>query len=64
MGKSTQSPSMQLLISTSFLLLGADLVTEYDRAVENMISTSLKEKYPDYEYASSLNPIPANQNIL
>lgn len=28
---------------------GADLVTEYDRAVENMISTSLKEKYPDYE---------------
>ncbi|KAJ5692050.1 hypothetical protein N7462_001473 [Penicillium macrosclerotiorum] len=28
----------------------ADLVTEYDRAVENMISTSLKEKYPDYEF--------------
>lgn len=27
---------------------GADLVTQYDRAVENMISTSLKEKYPDY----------------
>lgn len=27
---------------------GADLVTEYDRAVENMISTSLKDKYPDY----------------
>ncbi|KAJ5392372.1 Inositol monophosphatase 2 [Penicillium cosmopolitanum] len=26
----------------------ADLVTEYDRAVETMISTSLKEKYPDY----------------
>jgi len=30
-------------------LVGADLVTEYDRAVEKMISTSLKEKYPDYE---------------
>lgn len=26
-----------------------DLVTEYDRAVETMISTALKEKYPDYE---------------
>lgn len=33
---------------------GADLVTEYDRAVENMISTSLKEKYPDYEYVPTL----------
>lgn len=30
-------------------LVGADLVTEYDRAVEKMISTSLEEKYPDYE---------------
>jgi fructose-1,6-bisphosphatase/inositol monophosphatase family enzyme len=30
-------------------LAGADLVTEYDRAVEAMISTSLKKKYPDYE---------------
>ncbi|KAJ5930768.1 hypothetical protein N7466_006261 [Penicillium verhagenii] len=28
----------------------ADLVTEYDRAVEKMISTSLKERYPDYEF--------------
>ncbi|KAJ5241929.1 uncharacterized protein N7469_000256 [Penicillium citrinum] len=28
----------------------ADLVTQYDRAVENMISTSLKEKYPDYAF--------------
>ncbi|KAJ5961099.1 uncharacterized protein N7479_008249 [Penicillium vulpinum] len=28
----------------------ADLVTEYDRAVENMISTSLREKYPHYEH--------------
>lgn len=33
-------------------MTGADLVTEYDRAVENMISTSLKEKYPDYKYVS------------
>lgn len=30
-------------------LVGADLVTEYDRAVEKMISTSLQKKYPDYE---------------
>lgn len=29
-------------------VLGADLVTQYDRAVENMISSSLKEKYPNY----------------
>ncbi|KAJ5736627.1 Inositol monophosphatase [Penicillium malachiteum] len=28
----------------------ADLVTEYDRAVEKMISTSLKEKYPEYVF--------------
>ncbi|KAJ5975184.1 hypothetical protein N7481_008891 [Penicillium waksmanii] len=28
----------------------ADLVTQYDRAVETMISTSLKEKYPDYAF--------------
>ncbi|KAJ5261469.1 hypothetical protein N7478_012064 [Penicillium angulare] len=28
----------------------ADLVTEYDRAVEKMISTSLMEKYPDYKF--------------
>ncbi|CAN9079224.1 unnamed protein product [Alternaria alternata] len=27
-----------------------DLVTETDRAVENLISTSLREKYPDYEF--------------
>lgn len=31
-----------------FSPIGADLVTEYDRAVEKMISTSLKEKYPNY----------------
>lgn len=29
---------------------GADLVTQYDRAVENMISSSLREKYPEYAY--------------
>ncbi|OJJ45535.1 hypothetical protein ASPZODRAFT_134216 [Penicilliopsis zonata CBS 506.65] len=28
----------------------ADLVTEYDRAVENMISTTLKTKYPQYKF--------------
>ncbi|KAJ5116511.1 hypothetical protein N7456_000859 [Penicillium angulare] len=28
----------------------ADLVTEYDRAVEKMISTSLMGKYPDYKF--------------
>ncbi|KAJ5885335.1 hypothetical protein N7495_009845 [Penicillium taxi] len=28
----------------------ADLVTQYDRAVENMISSSLKNKYPDYVF--------------
>lgn len=29
----------------------ADLVTETDPAVEKMVSTSLKERYPDFEYA-------------
>ncbi|KAK4570532.1 hypothetical protein LTR86_002612 [Recurvomyces mirabilis] len=28
----------------------ADLVTETDQAVERMVSTSLKEKYPDFEF--------------
>ncbi|KAL2816772.1 hypothetical protein BJX63DRAFT_419941 [Aspergillus granulosus] len=28
----------------------ADLVTEYDRAVEEMISGALKDKYPDYQF--------------
>ncbi|BAE62636.1 putative inositol monophosphatase [Aspergillus flavus] len=28
----------------------ADLVTQYDRAVEEMIRTALKEKYPDYQF--------------
>lgn len=32
-----------------------DLVTETDQAVEKMVSTSLRERYPDFEYAS-LNP--------
>ena len=29
----------------------ADLVTETDQAVEKMVSTALKEEYPDFEYA-------------
>ena len=29
----------------------ADIVTETDQAVEKMVSTTLKEKYPDYECA-------------
>lgn len=28
----------------------ADLVTETDQAVEKMVSTALREKYPDFEY--------------
>ncbi|KAJ5299315.1 hypothetical protein N7476_010872 [Penicillium atrosanguineum] len=39
---------------------GADLVTEYDRAVENMISTSLKEKYPDYVFHGEETYNPAH----
>lgn len=31
--------------------LGSDLVTEYDRTVERMVSTTLREKYPQYKYA-------------
>lgn len=29
----------------------ADLVTETDQAVEKMVSTELRGKYPDFEYA-------------
>ncbi|KAJ6153766.1 hypothetical protein N7470_006725 [Penicillium chermesinum] len=36
----------------------ADLVTEYDRAVENMISSSLKIKYPDYLPENPLTDAP------
>lgn len=28
----------------------ADLVTETDQAVEEMVSSSLRKRYPDYEY--------------
>lgn len=28
----------------------ADLVTETDQAVEKMVSTTLKDKYPDFSY--------------
>jgi len=27
----------------------ADLVTETDKSVEDMVSSTLREKYPDYE---------------
>lgn len=29
----------------------ADLVTETDQAVEKMVSSELRQKYPDFEYA-------------
>lgn len=38
----------------------ADLVTEYDRAVENMISISLKDKYPDYAFHGEETYDPAH----
>lgn len=31
----------------------ADLVTETDQAVEKMVSTELRQKYPDFEYVQS-----------
>jgi myo-inositol-1(or 4)-monophosphatase len=45
---------------TGSKLNSADLVTEYDRAVENMISTSLKEKYPDYSFHGEETYNPAH----
>ncbi|EAW12100.1 inositol monophosphatase family protein [Aspergillus clavatus NRRL 1] len=38
----------------------ADLVTEYDRAVETMISTVLAERYPDYNFHGEETYDPAN----
>ena len=35
----------------------ADLVTETDRAVEVMITESLKSKYPDVEYDNGGNDV-------
>jgi len=37
--------------NTELRILAADLVTETDKAVEDMVSSTLREKYPDYEYA-------------
>lgn len=36
----------------------ADLVTQYDRAVEEMISTTLREKYPHYKCVSVPSYLP------
>ena len=33
-----------------------DLVTDTDKAVEEMVSSTLREKYPDFEY----NPPPSH----
>lgn len=40
---------------TSLILHAAasDLVTETDKAVEDMVSSSLKSKFPDYSYVST-----------
>ena len=43
----------------------ADLVTETDQAVEKMVSTTLREKYPDYSSVSLLpSPLPGHQPSL
>lgn len=38
----------------------ADLVTGTDQAVEKMVSTALREQYPDFELANSSKAIIAN----
>jgi len=40
----------------------ADIVTETDRAVEEMVSTQLRERFPEFEwvYALFLSPNPQN----
>jgi myo-inositol-1(or 4)-monophosphatase len=41
-----------------------DLVTETDQAVEKLISTSLREKYPDFECTQSPpKPQPPNSKL-
>lgn len=35
-----------------------DLVTETDRAVEKVISISLREKYPTFEFMGEVSTIP------
>ncbi|KAL2005029.1 hypothetical protein VTN00DRAFT_2879 [Thermoascus crustaceus] len=38
----------------------SDLVTEYDRAVEQMVSTALREKYPQYKFHGEETYNPAH----
>ena len=58
--------------NTSLILddVASDLVTETDKAVEDMVSSSLKSRFPDYSYVSSssgftYNPLAiVDSNIL
>lgn len=44
--------------------LGSDLVTEYDRAVERMVSEALKTHYPNYEYGMLLGLMTILSSLL
>jgi hypothetical protein len=37
------------------IIIAVDLVTETDRAVETLISTSLREKYPNFEFMGEVH---------
>lgn len=35
--------------------VAADLVTETDKAVEEMVSSTLRDKYPDFKYVNLIS---------
>jgi len=39
-------------------LAAADIVTETDQAVEKMVLTTIKDKYPNYKYVCDLTILP------
>jgi myo-inositol-1(or 4)-monophosphatase len=47
------TPSLFVALPILILLAASDLVTETDEAVEKMVSSTLKSKYPDYSCALS-----------
>lgn len=46
----TSPKSLCALRNVSYIHQAADLVTETDRAVEDLVSSTLRQKYPSYKF--------------
>ncbi|GAD95802.1 hypothetical protein PVAR5_4448 [Paecilomyces variotii No. 5] len=56
----TINGALPTVSSTDSKKNSSDLVTEYDRAVEQQVSTALKEKYPQYDFHGEETYDPAH----